>query len=75
VSRASKWRWFWTSWLAAFVVLDIVAGSDSLSRTLGRMFPKRVRRALLVALLSLLSWHFWLQPQVGPALVPLTELP
>ena len=73
--RRQKWRRFWAAWLAAFIVLDIVAGSDSLSRTLGRMFPKGVRRAVLVGLMALLTWHFWVQPQVGPVPVPLMETP
>jgi hypothetical protein len=75
MTRGKKWKWFWMAWLATFVILDIVAGSDSLSRTLGRMFPKNIRRILLVGLMALLTWHFWLQPQVGPMPVPLVELP
>ena len=63
--------------MGVFVVLDIVAGSDSLSRTLGRMFPRKAMRVLLVALMGLLTWHFWVQPALAPIALPLpqTELP
>lgn len=59
------------------MVLDIIAGSDSLSRTLGRMFTKPGMRLLLVALMGLLTWHFWVQPQLAPIplLIPIQELP
>ncbi len=66
MTRPSRWGWFWLAWLSVFLVLDIVAGPQSLSRTLGRLFPRGVRRAILIGLLSLLGWHFWRQPDARP---------
>ena len=74
MTRGKKWKWFWAAWLAVFVVLDAIAGSDSLSRTLGRVFPKGAARVLLVALMGLLTWHFWVQPQLVPLPLPLPQV-
>lgn len=38
----------------------------TISEYLARWFPKRWRRALLIGLMALLTWHFWAQPQVRP---------
>ena len=63
--------------MGVFVLLDVLAGSDSLSRTLGRMFPKKTGRILLAVLMGLLTWHFWVQPSLTPIPLPIpqTELP
>jgi hypothetical protein len=70
----------WLAWLVAFVVLEVVSARSSrpkprtFSEQLWRWFKRGWRRAVLVGLLSLLTWHLLSGPDLGP-LVPIAEGP
>lgn len=79
--RPSKWTVLWLAWFAAFVVMEILSTRShaphprTLSEHLWRWFPRRHWwRIVLVGLLSLLTWHLFSGPSLGP-IVPLPEGP
>jgi hypothetical protein len=71
MSRPSKWAILWLLWLLALVGLEWAAVRSrhpkprTLTEHLARWFPRRWRRALLVGLMALLTWHFWGAADIG----------
>lgn len=61
--RRRRWTILWLAWIAAFVVMEVIAARSkrpkprTLSEHLWRWFPWPWRRMLLVGLLGLLIWH------------------
>lgn len=72
MKRPSKWTWIWIGWLAALVVLDILANRAkrpkprTFSEHVGRWFRGRWMRVLFVGLMTLLTIHILSSGDVGP---------
>jgi ABC-type glycerol-3-phosphate transport system permease component len=75
MKRQGKWAWLWIAWLLALVGLEWAAVRShhpkprTLTEHLARWFPRRWRRALLVGLMALLTWHFWNAADVVPQMI------
>lgn len=63
MKKPSKWTWLWLGWIAAFVVLEVIAARSkrpkprTLSEHVWKWFPWRWKRVLLIGLLGALLWH------------------
>lgn len=79
--KLSKWAKLWIVWGVLGVLIETFAAFGAHHRGSPRtftefvrwLFPKPVRRAVLIGLMALLTWHFWVH-DIGP-LPPLTEEP
>jgi hypothetical protein len=72
MSRPSRWGWFWIALTLTFILADILASwgphkkPRSASEHFWHLFPRGWKRALGIALLSLLFWHLASGPDVRP---------
>ncbi len=72
--KLSKWAKWWIVWGVLGILIEGFAAFGEHHRGKPRtftefvrwLFPKKVRRVVLVGLMALLTWHFWTGQQAGP---------
>lgn len=72
--KLSKWAKLWLAWAAIGIAIEIFAAFGEHHKGKPRtftefarwLFPKKVRRIILVGLMAVLTWHFWQGEDVKP---------
>lgn len=65
--KLSKWAKLWILWAILGIIIEGFAAFGAhhrghprtLTEFMRWLFPKKLRRIILVGLMALLTWHFW----------------